>query len=317
MSLTLSLTANVTSSSGHAATSPPLPSSRLAYDTLSLAEVQRLSKNADQRVIVILRDQYHGLTDQGTTRAARAAAIATAQSPILGELAQLHAPGVHAYRLINAVAATVSTAEVQRLKANALVQAVVPDRLLRAPHAAREGARPPTAPAPDSVLPPCATSATLEPEALQLTNTAFADPTTPQAQSIVSGTGVTVAVLADGLDITNPDFIRPDGTSVFVDYQDFTGDGPNAPTSGGEAFGDASSIAAQGNETYNVNAWVIPTHRRSVACPQIKILGMAPGASLMGLKIFGRAGVAFESQVLQAIQYAISHGVNVINESFS
>ncbi|HKO25630.1 MAG TPA: S8 family serine peptidase, partial [Chloroflexota bacterium] len=316
ISLTLSLTANVTSLSGHAATSPPLPSAHSAHDTLSLAEVQRLSKNADQRVIVILRDPYRGLPNKGMTRAARAAAIATSQSPIVGELAQLHAPGVQAYRLINAVAATVSTAEAQRLKANSLVQAVVPDRLIRAPHHAREGASPPTAPAPDSVLPPCTLSATLEPEALQLTNTAFADSTTPQAQSIVSGTGVTVAFLADGLDITNPDFIRPDGTPVFVDYQDFTGDGPNAPTSGDEAFGDASSIAAQGNETYDVNAWVTPAHRRSVACPQIKILGMAPGASLMGLKVIGQAGVGYASQIVQAIQYAVSHGANVINESF-
>jgi hypothetical protein len=93
-SLTLSLTATVTSSSGHAATSPPRPSARLAHATLSLAEVQRLSKSADQRVIVILRDPYHGLPTQGTTRAARAAAIATTQRPILGELAQLHARGV-------------------------------------------------------------------------------------------------------------------------------------------------------------------------------------------------------------------------------
>jgi hypothetical protein len=76
MSLTLSLTANVTSFSGHAATRPPLPSARLAHDTLSLAEVQRLSKNADQHVIVILRDPSHSLPHQGTTPAARAAAIA-------------------------------------------------------------------------------------------------------------------------------------------------------------------------------------------------------------------------------------------------
>src|SRR5438067_9320770 len=158
VSLALSLTAHITSASGHAATSSPLPSYRLAHDTLSLAEVQRLSKNADQRVIVIVRDPYHSPPDQGTTRAARAAAIATTQSPILGELAQLHAPGVHAYRLINAVAATVSTAEAQRLQANALVQAVVPDRLIRAPHNAREGASPPTAPVPGSVLPTCALS---------------------------------------------------------------------------------------------------------------------------------------------------------------
>ena len=77
ISLTLSLTANVTSLSGHAATSPPLPSSRPAHATLSLAEVQRLSKNADQRVIVILRDTSHSLPNQITTPAPRAAAIAT------------------------------------------------------------------------------------------------------------------------------------------------------------------------------------------------------------------------------------------------
>src|SRR5260370_460043 len=60
----------------------------------------------------------------------------------------------------------------------------------------------------------------LEPEALQLTNTAFNDTTVPQAQSRFNGTGVEVAFMADGIDINNPDFIRPDGGHVFVDYQD-------------------------------------------------------------------------------------------------
>ncbi len=80
----------------------------------------------------------------------------------------------------------------------------------------------------------------LEPEALQVTNTAFLDPATPQAQNLVDGTGVKVAFIADGIDINNPDFIRADGTHVFVDYQDFSGDGPNAPSDAAEAFGDAS-----------------------------------------------------------------------------
>src|SRR2546423_15200629 len=93
VSLALSLTAHITSSSGHAATSPPLPSSRLAHDTLSLAEVQRLSKNADQRVIVILRDPYHSVPNQGTTPAARAAALPPTPNPNLGGLGQLDAPG--------------------------------------------------------------------------------------------------------------------------------------------------------------------------------------------------------------------------------
>ncbi len=77
-------------------------------------------------------------------------------------------------------------------------------------------------------------------------------PGTPQAQNIVDGTGVKVAFIADGVDINNPDFIRANGDHVFVDYQDFSGDGPDAPSGAAEAFGDASAIAAQGRQTYDL-----------------------------------------------------------------
>src|SRR2546426_162460 len=80
----------------------------------------------------------------------------------------------------------------------------------------------------------------LEPEALQTTHTAFTDPSTPQARSLATGRGVRVAWIADGIDVDNPDFIRPDGSHVIVDYQDFSGEGLAAPTGANESFGDAS-----------------------------------------------------------------------------
>ena len=114
--------------------------------------------------------------------------------------------------------------------------------------------------------------------------------TTPQAQNLVDGTGVKVAWIADGLDVDNPDFIRADGSHVFIDYQDFSGTDAE-PTIGDEAFGDASSIAAQGLHSYDLSNYVMPKHPLPAGCT-ITVRGVAPGASLVGLKVFGAAGTA-------------------------
>ena len=113
-----------------------------------------------------------------------------------------------------------------------------------------------------------------------------------------------MAYIADGVDIYHPDFTRPAHSpygkpgTVFSDYRDFSGDGPNAPTPGGEAFLDASSIAAQGRQVYDVNNYlVIP---QNTPC-RIRILGMAPGASLIGLKVFGQDNATTTSAFVQAI----------------
>ncbi|MFD1045943.1 hypothetical protein ACFQ1S_10385 [Kibdelosporangium lantanae] len=58
----------------------------------------------------------------------------------------------------------------------------------------------------------------------------------PMSGKTTTGKGVKVAYVADGIDVNNPDFIRPDGSHVFYDYQDFSGDGVNDDSGGGEAF---------------------------------------------------------------------------------
>ena len=128
----------------------------------------------------------------------------------------------------------------------------------------------------------------------------------------ITGAGVTVAWIADGLDPNNADFIRG-GKSIFKSYVDFSGNGPDTQTGGEEAFGDASMIAAQGNQTYDLSNYVNAAYPLPRNC-DLKVVGMAPGASLIGLKAGGE--LLANSAILQSIDYAITHGANVINESF-
>ena len=73
------------------------------------------------------------------------------------------------------------------------------------------------------------------------------------------------------------------------------------------------SIAAQGNNVYNVSNYSdLPLNRPCY----IRIVGVAPGASLVGLDIFGAEDAGFSSSFIQAIDYAVSvDHVNVLNES--
>jgi hypothetical protein len=284
-------------------------------------------------VIIVLRDQVPSIPATRELRSARMAALATSRAPIIAELQRAQSSKVRAFNMINAVAATVSNAEAARLAAHPLVAAVVPDAIVRlpkhahaAPPALRAGAGGGGGGETVGSGPLCGT---LEPEALQLTHTAFLDPSVPQAQELVdghgnkvTGQGVRVAFLADGLDPTLAGYVRPDGTSAFIDYQDFSGDPPGTPTAGGEAFGDSSSIAAQDYPngkllTFNLDAFVIPAYPLPSPC-NIHIRGMAPGASLVGLKVFSNLGYTTTSSFVQAIEYAVlNDDVDVINESIS
>ena len=310
----------------------PLSIGKLQPGALTQAQVQQFSQDARTKVIVILRDQQPNLPATSGVQHIRAQALAAAQAPIVAELRQVQAPNVRPFRLINAVAATVSASEAAHLASNPLVQAVVPDAVIRAPRRPRDdsgavanGAGAGTAAAANATGALCNT---LEPQALQLTNAAFADPTTPQAQQVldghgqaVTGKGVTVAFIADGLDPSIAGFIRPDGSHVFVDYQDFSGDPAGTPTESAEAFGDASSIAAQDMPngsplTFDISQFVNAAHPLPSPC-NIRIRGMAPGASLVGLKVFSNLGYTTTSSFVQAIEWAVLQDhVDVLNESF-
>src|SRR5262249_2414102 len=158
------------------------------------------------------------------------------QAGVLAELRQVHATRVRSFQIVNAVAATISSNEISRLRGNASVAAVVPDTFRRfaslgdgggpALPTAAHRARATAVPQPSCPFNP--NDPIIEPEARDVMNADAAD-------QVVDGTGIRVGVIADGIDPNNPDLIRQGGQHVIFDYQDFSGLGPGAPTDGREA----------------------------------------------------------------------------------
>jgi subtilisin family serine protease len=301
---------------------------------------------ATQSVIVVFNNQDSAAPATRADIATRRSSFQSTQSPVIAQMQAAGATGIQTYSIIDAVSATVPSSEVAALQANPAVQSVVPNQLVpisppsassatgtatATPNATGPGAdvlarRSTNAVGAHSARPRetagtgalCSSSPSdpqLNPEALSLIH---ANSQVPGAQTAASlgftGAGVKVAFIADGLDIDNPDFIRADGQHVFIDYKDFTGEGTNTVTGGEEAFGDAGSIAAQGREVYNVAGFgPLATTKPCY----IRIEGVAPGASLVGLDIFGANNAGYSSTILDAINYAVTTDhVNVLNESF-
>jgi hypothetical protein len=274
-------------------------------------------------VIVMLRNQHTNLAlTRGNKNSARIAAYRSDQSPLISRAKGDGAKNLHGFDTVNAVSATVTPAQASQLAADPSVAAVYPDLPITAapvvspdrPGSSTGGGS--TAGVQNGAICPSDPSKPLlEPEALQITNDAFSDPAVPQAQQIVDGTGVKVAFIADGVDINNPDFVRANGDKVFIDYQDFSGEGLDAPSDAAEAFGDASAIAAQGRQVYDLSTEADTIYSPPAGCT-IQIRGMAPGASLIGLKVFGNANTAPTSRFIEAIDYAVTDGADVLNESF-
>jgi hypothetical protein len=277
-------------------------------------------------VIVFLKNQPAAAGGARVRSDQRFAVIQAAQAPYLDQLQELGAADVHNYGLVDAIAARVPSSAVATLADSPGVAAVVPDSPIVGPAPAADPpaatAAPATTAAPGTAVstvktPPGTCSATtpqLAPDALSLTHT---DSTTPRAVTARSlgytGAGVKVAFLADGVDPANVNLQRG-GKSVISSYADFTGDGTAGPTKGGEAFIDANAIGGQGKQVYNVAGF--GAQSPGTAC-KIRIEGVAPGASLVALKVFSNNDISTTSGFLQAIDYAVdTEHVNVLNESF-
>ena len=269
-----------------------------------------------QSVIVVFKNQDRAQPATRSALGARRRTIAGIQGSVLQQLASGNARDVHSYTALNAVSATVSPAQISSLRSDPAVAEVVPNGVVHlAPPtngAAGSASGTGTTPLPGACAPPGKVQ--LEPEALKTMSVDSDNPNAKTARSLgITGSGVTVGFIADAIDPNNKDFIRPNGQHV-VTLEDFSGFGTSAPTSGAEGFGDASAIAAQGREVYDVSQYsALPLNR---PC-NIRIEGVAPGANVFGLVAFGASNVAPDSSILEAIDYAITTAhVNVLNESF-
>ena len=305
---------------------------------VAAASATTASSGAAVPVIVILKDQLAAVPADAGHLGARREQTAAAQQPLIAMAKAAGATHISSYVLGNAFSATVSPALEASLAADPAVASVVPDTTVQVAPAsaaaagtttssttsasksatapgstAKSTAKPAATQYPDAICPSDPSKPLLEPEALYSMHVA-GTAGSPGASSLVDGSGVKVGLIADGLDPNDPDFVRADGQHVIVDYQDFSGVGTSAPTGGAEAFGDASSIAAQGRVSYDLSQFVDPAYALPAGC-NIRVQGVAPGASLVVLKALGTLFTT--SSILQSINYAVTVAhVDVLNESF-
>jgi Peptidase inhibitor I9 len=220
-------------------------------------------------VIVILKNQHKNLSLR--TRARTTAAFADQRS-VLSSIKSHGGTKITQLVAINAVAATVSKSEISRLRTNPQVKEIEPDSnvVVQAPQTAQVA---PSADLSTALCPTNPNKPLVEPEALADIH-AYSPGHPDEANNIATGAGVVVA--NDGINALagNPNFTRPDGTHVVINAPDYTTD-----DSDGEYYGDASSIAGQGDVVYDFSK-ELPFSGLPNGCTFV-LRGDAPGASLV------------------------------------
>ena len=123
-------------------------------------------------------------------------------------------------------------------------------------------------------------------------------------QSNLDGSGIGVAVIDSGIS-SHPDLTYSDGTSRVVYNQDFTGTGTSD-----DQYGHGEHVAG-----------IVAGNGASSTCPTCKrtLMGMAPNANLINLRVLDQNGEAADSAVIaaltQAIALASTYNIRVINLS--
>lgn len=112
----------------------------------------------------------------------------------------------------------------------------------------------------------------------------------------INGTGVTVADLDTGIWYDHPDL-----AGVVTNYKIFTGE-VDTPVHDGNGHGTATTglVAAQGILTYY---------------GFVKVMGVAPGAKVIGGKVLTDAGWGWDSWIINGIDWALTSGANIITMS--
>jgi hypothetical protein len=288
---------------------------------------------AGGRVIVVLKQQnaYLNLRTQARQRAFAARAD---QAPILSSIRSHGGTAVTQLTAPNAIATTVSAAEVARLRADPAVAEVVPNAMIQVAQVHTEAVPPvaskavkiaqpsgaqPTSFGSPRTIPPlaihripktCPSTPVQEPEAVADIHASNGNPNAPdEANSIATGKGVIIANQGMNALAGDPDLQRADGAHVVIDAPDYTADQGND-----ETFEDAASIAAQGLIVYQYSK-SLPFSNVSPGCT-FTIKGDAPDASLVDLTEIDTPILAL-SQVIGGIDNAVTTvHADVISESF-
>jgi subtilisin family serine protease len=247
---------------------------------------------------------------------------------LLAVLRAEHARDVYAFHLVPQIAATVPGADLPRLLAQPGVRAIVLDQWHRlAPTSGLAGVARAVAAAgtgPHGVRRVVDVAQTVEPESFDLTGAHLA-----QAHGY-DGTGVRVAIIDSGIDITQPDLaglLATDahGRPLRVDFT-----GTDLQDTVGHGTACAGLIAAQGRVRYTADTlfqarsappqiYPVPTGPQLVYRSHFHVHGMAPGVRLLAAKIFDTRVPnegGFASWIVRAIEWAVDHHADIISESF-